>query len=59
MAYLKNFRAARANLLRVVKKFWRKTHEKSKIGESPPAGRVAAKIKDILENFPALRAPIC
>ena len=31
MIYSKIFRAARANLLRVVKNFWRKTHEKSKI----------------------------
>ena len=28
MIYSKIFRAARANLLRVVKNFWRKTHEK-------------------------------
>ena len=27
MIYSKIFRAARANLLRVVKNFWRKTHE--------------------------------
>ena len=31
MIYSKIFRAARANLLRVVKNFWRKTHEKSKV----------------------------
>ena len=31
MIYSKIFRAARANLLRVVKNFWRKTHEKPMI----------------------------